>query len=221
VPRPRLRSYVEQVVDACCTGAIGPDAHADRAPVAWSTGRAAIALAQQQLGDEAALAITEAAIAAHPSMAGLWLERARLMLQLRIGRRGLDEARRMLAYVDDPDLVVAFTIMAAENRAVVPADFERLAGLPQPTLQSIDGKYARGLCALRRGDADKAEPLLAEAGDRGEGFALYARAMANLILSAPDARARAAELFRTLQQRYPSSSLSRNAGSFALQLAPN
>lgn len=127
----------------------------------------------------------------------------------------------MLAYVDDPDLTIDFTILAAEQRAVRAADFARLAKVDATRLATPAGTYARGLVELRRGNADQADLLLADAPPRSSGFHLYARALANLMRRTPEARSRSAELFTSLAEHYAKSSLARNAGNFARQLAPN
>ncbi|MGE3353839.1 MAG: hypothetical protein AB7O84_19030 [Planctomycetota bacterium] len=210
LPPARERELLQRAVRGACTGEAGVD-----------LGRAALAHLQSTRGRAAALAMVEATLTAHAAAPWLWIERARLLTALREDRRGLEDARRMLRYVDDPQLVLEFTVLAAEQRALVPADHDRLQEQPPAVLQTPLGTYARGLCALRRGDGDRAETLLAAAPARPDGFHLYARALANLMRRAPDARARARELFEQLAQRYPSSSPAQNAGSFALQLSPN
>lgn len=181
----------------------------------------ALDYAYRRLGADAARGLVDEAIAAHPAMAGYWLERARLAGDSLTARQALGDARRLLEYTADHELWIDFVILAGEHRALVADDHARLAKVPAELLATPRGSYARGLAALRRGDAEAAEPLLAAAPVRPSGFHLWSRALANLMRRAPEARTRAAELLQQLVARYPSSSLARNAGSFARQLGPN
>lgn len=75
------------------------------------------------------------------------------------------------------------------------------------------------MLALRQGRPDEALPLLVDAPTRPDGMHLFARALAALQSSAADGQAQARAAFTQLQRDYPSSSLARNAGRFANQLA--
>ncbi len=182
---------------------------------------AALAYSRSRLGDEDTLALLEEVIAAHPAMAPYWLERARLLADRRTARTGLEAARHLLAYVDDPQLTIEFTVLAGMERAVTPGDGERLQRLPATALATPLGQFAGGLVELRRGNGDRAQSLLVNAPPQASGFHLYALALANLMRRAPDAKDQARQLFQQLADDYASSSLARNAGNFARQLSPN
>jgi hypothetical protein len=94
-----------------------------------------------------------------------------------------------------------------------------MQALPAELRGSPLGKYAAAMMALRAGRADEALAALGDAPARADGMHLYALAMAALQSSAPDGRERALAAFQALHRDYASSSLARNAGSFAIQLA--
>jgi len=182
---------------------------------------AAVGYARRRLGDAATLALLDAAIQAHPAAIDFWLQRAAVMADMRDGHRGVDDARRALAYADDPAATVEFSVLAGELRALQPADLERLEAVPPALRDTPRARYARGLAALRSGHPDRAEDLLVESPPQPTGFHLYARALANLMRTTPEARTRALQLLQQLGTDYANSSLARNAGSFARQLSPN
>lgn len=220
-----LRAFDEQVPDLadgvlrrCLTELLD---RCGRGLESWRFVAEAVALAERRLGVHATLDLLEDAIAAAPGLTPLWISRARLLVAVRRGDEGLEAARGALSFVDAPELTLDFLALAAEQRSLRPADLQRLEQLPAGLRETERGRYVGGLVALRRGRPDEAEALLAGAAPQPSGWHLYARALANLERRAPEARALARSLFQELEERYPSSSLARYAGSFARQLAPD
>jgi hypothetical protein len=150
----------------------------------------------------------------------LWLRRSELRIELAEVDDGIADARAMLGFTSDPRQATAFIALAAAHRRSSSSDLALVAGAPVEILASPEAKLAAGMLALREGRPEEAEQLLASAG-ADSAVALYARALANTMRTDPTARESARKLFEELRQRYPSSSLARNVGSFAVQLAPN
>jgi hypothetical protein len=184
-------------------------------------GELALRAAHDHCDHEDLLAVVDAAVEAHPSLLPLWIERARLMASQRKAIEGIADARALLRFANPPGLVLDFVTVAAEHRSLQQEDIERIEGLPEELKDSPRGLYVRGLVALRRGQAAEAEQLLQNASPQQNGFHLFARALANLERRTPGSRATAARLFELLLADYESSSVARNAGSFARQLASN
>ncbi|MEQ1633901.1 MAG: hypothetical protein ABL997_16080, partial [Planctomycetota bacterium] len=208
-PAADLLAMVRSAIGACCRDAGD-----------WHIARGALDLVESTSGSKKALALCDSLLELHPSMPPLWLERARLMTVVREAEAGIAGCRSFLAYVVDPVMSLEFVALAATHRRLLQADITAFEKLPPETRNTPQGKFAAGLIALRRGAAATAEELLAAAGDHGE-LSLFTRALANLMLPGKPARERAAQLLSTLQERYPSSSLARNVGSFVRQLSPN
>jgi hypothetical protein len=125
----------------------------------------------------------------------------------------------VLRHADAPAMQLEVLVFAAEARLSLPADRATLQALA-PTLRDGPlGKYLAALLLLREGRADEALPELATAPARRDGMHLFALALAALQSRTADGPQRARAAFEQLVRDYPSSSLARNAGSFANQLA--
>jgi tetratricopeptide (TPR) repeat protein len=181
----------------------------------------ALQVLERRAGREAALAVVDKALHAHPEMLHFWVARAQLLAQARRAAEGIADARHALAHGYAPQLELELLALAGEERCLADADFARLQQLPKDLLDSPLGKYVRGLAALRQGRFDEAQPLLAAAPPRASGFPLYARALAELPRKGSTGLKAAAALFAQFAAGYPSSAFARSAGSFALQLGPN
>lgn len=171
-------------------------------------------------GLEPTLSVVEARLRDHPLALDLWRERAGLLQKLRRSAEGVADLRRVLAHVVSPPHVLDLVARAAEELALQPADIAALGKLGKPLKESARGRFVRGLVALRRGQPDKAVPLLEQAGDEGGEIRLLAMAQALLQTELADSAERAAQVLERLAADYPSSSHARYAGSFARQLAP-
>lgn len=174
---------------------------------------------QAEQGLDATVAEVEALLRRHPTALPLWLARARLGADTSRAATAIAELRAVLRHADAPALQLEMLTLAAEGRTSQAADGELLAALPQPLRDSPAGKYAAAMLALRSGHPDVAAPDLAQAPPRGDGMHLFAYALAALQSGDEDGPVRARAAFEQLQRDYPSSSLARNAGSFASQLA--
>jgi hypothetical protein len=178
---------------------------------------------ERLLSDQGAAATRrdiDAALAHHATCLPLWRARAQMMALLQQADTGIADLRRVLAHAEAPDEVLAFLVLAGANSALRDADYEQLAALPPLLLATDEGAFARGLLALRRGNADDAVPLLTAAPPQPDGLHLFVLALAHLQSRPLEGAARAHTLFERLAADYPSSSLARHAGSFAAQLAP-
>lgn len=171
-------------------------------------------------GSDAVLARVEPLLRRHPTTLRLWVERARLCAGTRRARQALDDLRAVLARVDAPALRLDVVILAAEARSLLPADVAWFFAQAEAARLTPDGTYAAGMIALRAGDPDGAVAALSGAAPRADGMHLLALGLALLQSTAADGVERAREAFSALARDYASSSLARNAGSFANQLAP-
>ncbi|MBL9078725.1 MAG: hypothetical protein JNL08_14540 [Planctomycetes bacterium] len=162
----------------------------------------------------------EAALRRHPTSLPLWLQRAAVLAQLQRAEAGLDDLRRVLAHADAPAAMLQFLILVGAAGELRAGDQRCFESLPPALLASPDGALAQGLVRLRLGEPDVALPFLLRTEPRADGLHLYALALAHLQSKAADGGTRARELFLQLAADYPSSSLARNAGSFARQLSP-
>ena len=196
-------------MQAACTG-----------KAAWPHAESAILAVRQRLGAAGALEFVERNVAGYPSIPALWIRRADLRIELGHANNGIADARRMLILAQDVDATLEFLTLAASTRRSTNADRDLFLALPPQSHQTPAGMLAAGMLALRAGRPDDAERLLAAASTLGP-RALYARALANLMRGTPEAKATARTMFESLQRDYPSNSLARNAGSFAVQLSPN
>jgi hypothetical protein len=174
---------------------------------------------QELQGRDATVAAVQAQLRATPTHLGLWLERTRLLVGSSRAVRAIADLRGVLLHAVAPALQVEALAFAAEAAALGPADAAALQALPAPQRDSALGKYAAALMELRAGRADQALVALGDAPARADGMHLYALAIAALQSSAADGRARALAALQQLSRDYASSSLARNAGSFAIQLA--
>ena len=186
----------------------------------WDCAEHAIRIVRQRTGVAGALRFVEQGLASWAFAMPLWLRRSELRIELAEVDDGIADARAMLGFTSDPRQATAFIALAAAHRRSSSSDLALVAGAPVEILASPEAKLAAGMLALREGRPEEAEQLLASAG-ADSAVALYARALANTMRTAPTARESARKLFEELRQRYPSSSLARNVGSFAVQLAPN
>jgi hypothetical protein len=176
---------------------------------------------ERRAGREAALAVVDKALHAHPETLHFWVARAHLLAQARRAAEGIADARHALAHGDAPQLELELLALAGEERCLADDDFARIPQVPKELLDTPLGKYVRGLAALRLARFDEAGPLLAAAPPRPSGFPLYARALAELPRKGSAGLKAAAALFAQFAAGYPSSAFARSAGSFALQLGPN
>lgn len=202
-------AWAEAGLRAACTG------EAD-----WDCAETALRLVRQRSGVGGALQFVERGLSAFAFATPLWLRRAELRIELAEVDDGIADARAMLGFTVDPQRAIEFVALAAAHRRSASTDLALLAEAPAELRASKGGKLASGLLALREGRPDDAEQHLAGSG-ADSAVALYARGLANTMRRAPEARAMARDLFEQLRTRYPSSSLARNVGSFAVQLAPN
>ena len=196
-------------IQAACTG-----------KAAWPQAESAVLAVRQRLGAAGALEFVERSLAQFPSIPALWIRRADLRIELGHANNGIADARRMLLLAQDVDATIEFLTLAASTRRSTKADRDLFLALPPQAQMTPAGMLAAGLLALRAGRPDDAERLLAAASTLGP-RAIYARALANLMRGTPEARAQARSMFESLRSDYPSNSLARNAGSFAVQLSPN
>jgi hypothetical protein len=126
----------------------------------------------------------------------------------------------VVAHCDAPEAILQQLVLAAEADLVDADADRRHAALPAALRDGPLGRYAKGMLALRSGRPDEALPLLADAPTRPDGMHLFAHALAALQSRGKDGPEVARARFQALQRDYPSSSLARNAGRFANQLAP-
>lgn len=162
----------------------------------------------------------EAVLARHPTHLALWHARAVVMVHEQRAEQGIDELRSVLRHADAPEAVLAFLLLAGAQGVLLDTDYDWLTALPASLRDSVEGTFVRGLLALRQGRPDEAVPLLAESPPQADGMHLFALALAHLQSRALEGGDRARAVFERLAADYPSSSLARNAGSFAIQLAP-
>lgn len=165
------------------------------------------------------LARLHATLARDPSLVGLWILRARLLDQDGQTPRALRELRAVAGYLPDPALLTEVARIGAESGLSLPSDEDALARALAPAQADLPAvRYARGLLALRGARYALAEELLAGTEPRADGSHLYFRALANLPLPTPEAKARARELFAALAAGYPESPFQENSAHFAVQL---
>ena len=170
-------------------------------------------------GPAATQAVVDAALRRHPTALPLWRVRTEVAAAFGDARSAAGDLAEALAHCDAPDLRLLQLTLAAEARLAGPAETTAFAALPAELRDSPLGRYTQGVLALRQGRPDEALPLLVDAPTRPDGMHLFARALAALQSSAADGQAQARAAFTQLQRDYPSSSLARNAGRFANQLA--
>lgn len=170
-------------------------------------------------GPLATLATIDALRRQYPASLPLWLARAQLSAGSSRAQATIAELRAVLRHADAPALQLEMLTLAAETRTSAPEDAERLQALPGALRDGPGGRYAAALLALRAGRADQALAGLASAPPRRDGMHLVALALAALQGDTPDGPRQAQRALEQLQRDYPSSSLARNAGSFAIQLA--
>jgi hypothetical protein len=213
---PRLETIDAQRMLQWVQDLLAPGAGAADAPVVAGQ---CLDLFAAHYGPAAAARACDAILRRRPSALPLWVLRTELLGRAQRSREGLADLRAMLAYVDSEELSLRALTLAARHRNLLPEDRAVLERLSPAALASPAGLLARGLVALRSGQADAAEELLQGTPADADGGHLYYRALANLMRRAPGAAARARDLFAQLDADYPSSSLARYAGSFARQLA--
>lgn len=180
---------------------------------------ATVAALAALVGASEAHAAVEAALRRHPTALPLWRVRTELAAARGDAR---DEARQLgavLAHCEAPDLRLQQITVAAEARIAGAEELVAFAALPPQLRDGPLGRYTQGVLALRQGRPDEALPLLVDAPARPDGMHLFARALAALQARVADGAEQARVAFAQLQRDYPSSSLARNAGRFANQLA--
>lgn len=209
IPAEPALVLANAAMQAACTG-----------KAAWPQAESAVLAVRQRLGAAGALEFVERSLAQFPSIPALWIRRADLRIELGHANNGIADARRMLLLAQDVDATIEFLTLAASTRRSTKADRDLFLALPPQAQMTPAGMLAAGLLALRAGRPEDAERLLAAASTLGP-RAIYARALANLMRGTPEARAQARSMFESLRSDYPSNSLARNAGSFAVQLSPN
>ena len=209
IPAEPALALASAAMKAACTG-----------KAEWPHAESAIVAVRQRLGAAGALEFVERNLAQYPSIPALWIRRADLRIELGHANNGIADARRMLLLAQDVDATLEFLTLAASTRRSTKEDRELFLALPTEAHLTPAGMLAAGLLSLRAGRPEDAERLLAAAASLGP-RAIYARALANLMRGTPEAKAAARTLFETLRRDYPSNSLARNAGSFAVQLSPN
>ncbi len=208
-PEERAVAMARAVLFSACKG-----------DAAWSDAELALKSIQTRMGPVEALSLVNEALTLHPAASRLWT--ARVVLRSELGEDDLllDDARALLACFSDPDFALELITIAAELRKTATPDKALFEALPESMRNGARGRLAEGLLALRVCEVERAETALA-ACDTKSPTLLYARALANLMRREPGGRAAAKSLFEELVASYPSSSLARNAGSFARQLGPN
>ena len=170
-------------------------------------------------GLETTVADLETVLRQHPSALMLWQERATVLARLhRVN--GIGDLRAVLAHASSPVANLAFATLAAAEHALRPGDAELVEALPPALKAGADAKLARALVSLRSGRPDEALALLEGASPRADGLHLYAKALALLQSGLEDGATRARTVLEQLAHDYASSSLARNAGTFASQLGP-
>jgi hypothetical protein len=170
-------------------------------------------------GTETTVADLETVLRQHPSALILWHERAKALARLhRV--TGIKDLRAVLAHASSPAANLAFATLAAAEHALLPGDEQLIEALPAAMKAGADAKFARSLVSLRSGRPDEALALLEGAPPQADGLHLYVTALALLQSALEDGAARARTVLETLAHDYPSSSLARNAGTFASQLGP-
>ena len=170
-------------------------------------------------GTETTVADLETVLRQHPSALILWHERAKALARLhRV--TGIKDLRAVLAHASSPAANLAFATLAAAEHVLLPGDEQLIEALPAAMKAGADAKFARALVSLRSGRPDEALALLEGAPPQADGLHLYVTALALLQSALEDGAARARTVLETLAHDYPSSSLARNAGTFASQLGP-
>jgi predicted Zn-dependent protease len=174
---------------------------------------------RQAQGNETTITDLETVLRQHPSALILWQERAQALARLhRVN--GISDLRSVLAHASSPAANLAFATLAAAEHALLPGDAQLIEALPPALKTGADAKFARALASLRSGRPDEALALLEGAPTRADGLHLYATALALLQSTREDGAERARTALETLARDYASSSLARNAGTFASQLGP-
>lgn len=209
LPDVRARALLSGHLARCANGLEG------MAPMMRS-----LELLLARFGSGEALVEVEKLQRAKPHSLALWRWRADRLAEEGRGEDALFELRRLATYADTPQMVLARCILAGEQRLPADPDLVQLVSLPLEVAESPDGRYARGLLALRAGNYGESYELLVNAPARPDGAHLYFAGMAALSSRDAESRQRAGSLFQQLAETYPSSSVARYAGSFASQLLP-
>ncbi|MHC5064190.1 MAG: tetratricopeptide repeat protein, partial [Planctomycetota bacterium] len=173
-------------------------------------------LAELKTRDHAVSSL-EGILAADPSNVELWMLRARWLAEKGLPEQGLAGLESILEFAPQSRAVLTVAELAARSGNVDLRHIQSMVDtLPSTLLETPQGKFSRGMLAVRAARYAEADRLLAESADQPDGAALYFRALANLSLRRPD---RARQLFIDLADRYPESSLAVNAEHFANQLS--
>lgn len=168
----------------------------------------------------AARAAVAETLAMHPTSLALWRAHTELAVAAGDAATAIPQFGAVLAHCDAPAMRREHLLLAAEADLFVPDAEPCFAALPTALQDDPLGRYTKGLLALRTGRPDDAMPLLADAPARPDGMHLFAQALAALQSRAADGSQVARGRLLALQRDYPSSSVARNAGRFANQLAP-
>ncbi|MCB9885178.1 MAG: hypothetical protein H6838_06770 [Planctomycetes bacterium] len=172
------------------------------------------------VGSDAALTAVAAALAHNPTCLQLWVARTTLLRRGESSNAPVQELRNVLTNGVDAPTRLQFTVLAARSFDLQAADAVDLVSLPAEVRNSPEGMFATGFALLRAGNANQALPLLRRSPKRDDGLQLVALALAELQGNDPQGAVRAAAILAALETDYPSSSLAKNAGSLARQLAP-
>jgi hypothetical protein len=170
-------------------------------------------------GTAATVARLDELLREQPTATSLWRERARILVGTHDARAAVAELRAVLARGATPSDRLSLLELAGEARAARRGDDQEFAALPLPLRESPAGRSAAAWLALRQGRADEALAHFGAAPARADGAHLLGRGLAALQSRAVGAVATARQAFEQLARDYPSSSVARNAGSFARQLA--
>jgi len=171
-------------------------------------------------GPAAAAKDLEDVLRAHPTNLALWRTRAALMYRQRGAEAGITALRAVLAHVVAPAEQLELLALAASANLPTAASLAEFHALPGELRNTPTGVLTAGLLRLREGAPDDAIPFLKQAPARPDGLHLFALALAHLQSRDTNGDAAARECLLALERDYPSSSLARNAGNFAAQLAP-
>lgn len=174
----------------------------------------------RDFGPAAATEDLESVLRTHPTSLVLWRTRAALLTREQRGTLGILQLSTVLAHVDAPAERLAMLSLAAAANLPAAASLSQFVALPRELRSSPEGLLAGGLLRLRDGSPDDAIPFLQHAAPQSDGRHLFALALAHLQSRAGNGGDLARECLLALARDYPSSSLARNAGNFAAQLAP-
>jgi hypothetical protein len=155
-----------------------------------------------------------------PSLLRMWVLRARLLEQQGKDEDALHGLSWLFPYVNDPEVLLEYSRIAAESGLATQADEERLLrDLDAEAAETPEASLVRGLLAVRMGRPEEAEEFLAKAAPRPDGAHIYFRALAYLAIPGDEATQHAAELLRQFDAGYGDSNLSEIAAHLAVQLA--